>query len=94
MGRLGTNFMDAENWPNSLELERLLTDIGKEFRYKRRNSVGSPAASAAKPVIQQDSKDTSKDESPSEHQQPPVATSTATHQPPPKLSPSETLLAS
>jgi hypothetical protein len=76
MGRLGTNFLNAENWPNSLELERLLTDIVKEFRYKRR-SVGSPADSAEKPKSQRDAKNTSKDESPqspSEHQQQPIAT--------------------
>jgi len=70
MGRLGTNFLAAENWPNSLELERLLTDIVKEFRYKRRSSVDSSGNSAEKPKIQGDAKDTSKDEpprSPSEH---------------------------
>lgn len=41
MGRLGTNFLDAENWPNRQELERLISDIVKEFRYKRRFQVRS-----------------------------------------------------
>ncbi|CAM6004455.1 unnamed protein product [Sphagnum balticum] len=72
MGKLGTNFLDAENWPNSLELDHLLTDIVKEFRYKRRSSACSSADSAEKPEIQGDAKDTSKDESPqspSKHQE-------------------------
>jgi hypothetical protein len=91
MGRLGTNFLDAENWPNSLELERLLTDIVNEFRYKRRSSVSSSADSAEKPEIKGAAKDASKDESPqppSEHQQQPVASYTATQQAPPISSPS------
>jgi hypothetical protein len=77
MGKLGTNFLDAENWPNSLELERLLTDIVKEFRYKRQSSASSSANSVEKPEIKGDAKDASKDEflqSLSEHQQKPVAT--------------------
>jgi len=77
MGRLGTNFLDAENWPNRIELEHLLTDIVKEFQYKRRSSASSSIDSAEKPEIQGDAKDISKDESPqspSEHQQQPVAT--------------------
>jgi hypothetical protein len=84
MGRLGTNFLDAESWPNRLELENLLTDIVKEFRYKRRNSVGSSANAAGKPEIEGNTKETSKDESlrpPPEIQKQPVP------QPPPKASP-------
>lgn len=90
MGRVGTNLLDAENWPNRQELERLLTEIVKEFRYKRRSSVGSSADSAEKPEIKGDAKGTSKDESPpspSEHQQQPVTTYTITQQPPLKSSP-------
>lgn len=77
MGRLGTNFLDAENWPNSLELERLLTDIVKEYRYKRKSAMVSSADPAEKSEVQGDVKDTVKDESPkppSEHQQLPAAT--------------------
>ena len=44
-GILGTNFLDAENWPNRLELERLLRDTVKEFQYKRQASVSSSAVS-------------------------------------------------
>ncbi|KAE8449830.1 hypothetical protein EG329_007307 [Mollisiaceae sp. DMI_Dod_QoI] len=81
MGRLGTNFLDTDIWPNSLELERLLTDIVKEFRYKRRSSADTPADLAEKTEIQGDAKDAPKDESSpslSEHQQQPVAINSAT----------------
>ncbi|KUJ07614.1 uncharacterized protein LY89DRAFT_691686 [Mollisia scopiformis] len=63
MGRLGTNFLQAENWPNKLELECLLTDIVKEFRYKRRSSGSSTVDSKEKSEIKGDLKDTSKVES-------------------------------
>lgn len=79
MGRLGTNFLDAEDWPNSQDLKRLLLDIVKEFRYKRRSSVSRSADSAEKSGIQEGAEHPSKNpppQQPSEHQKQSVAKET------------------
>jgi hypothetical protein len=54
----------GKNWPNSQDLELLLTDIVREFLYKRRSSVGSFAGLVEKPESQGDAEAISKDESP------------------------------
>jgi hypothetical protein len=87
MSSLGTNFLDKESWPNGQELERLLTDTVREFRYKRRSSLnvsvdsGEETSSAEKVEGRGDVK---KDLLSSELQKPPQVTETTTQQPSPR----------